>query len=100
MTVHVTLEEAQAKLAELLVRVRDGEEVIIDQDGAAVAVLSPPTPPVATGGPPGPLSGEEPRRPKRKLGAWDHLNLDIDPDIFLERDPELEALMDKPIWPE
>ena len=91
MTIHVTLEEAQAKLAELLVRVRDGEEVVIDQDGAAVAVLSSPTPST---------SGNDRPRARRKLGALDHLNLDIDPDIFLERDLELEALMDKPIDPQ
>ena len=41
MTLHVTLAEAGARLAELVARVREGEEVLIDDDGRTVARLGP-----------------------------------------------------------
>jgi hypothetical protein len=37
---------------------------------------------------------------KRRLGVWEHLNLKIDPELFLRPDPELESAADGPIFPE
>lgn len=41
MTVHVTLAEAARQLAELVARVGEGEEVLIDEGGRTVARLGP-----------------------------------------------------------
>lgn len=43
MTVTVTTQEAQSRFAELLARVREGDaEIIIAENGVAVARLAPP----------------------------------------------------------
>jgi prevent-host-death family protein len=42
MITHVTLPEATANIAQLLDRVRQGEEVIISQSGQPIAHISPP----------------------------------------------------------
>jgi prevent-host-death family protein len=44
MITHVTLPEATAQIAQLLERVRQGEEIIISQDGTAIAHISPAKP--------------------------------------------------------
>ncbi|MEP0916496.1 type II toxin-antitoxin system prevent-host-death family antitoxin [Leptolyngbya sp. DQ-M1] len=41
MITHVTLPEATANIAQLLDRVIQGEEIIISQDGKAIAHISP-----------------------------------------------------------
>ncbi|PLR24906.1 hypothetical protein SGCZBJ_11740 [Caulobacter zeae] len=41
---------------------------------------------------------EEPKA-QRRLGAWEHLKLDLPDDLFIRPDPEIEALMDAPIIP-
>jgi antitoxin (DNA-binding transcriptional repressor) of toxin-antitoxin stability system len=75
----------QSALAELVARMEAGEDVVLTRDGEAVAMVS---------GPP-------PSRPKgpRRLGIWDHLNLNIPAELFTDPDPELEALMEESIWP-
>ena len=89
MTVHVTLAEAARQLAELVARVGEGEEVLIDEGGRTVAVLvaSPAT------------EAKSPAPRKRRLGVWSHLNLDIGDGILLEPDVDLERLAGEPVWP-
>lgn len=77
--------EGQAALAELVARMEAGEDVVLTRDGEAVAVVAPPPP-------------NAPKAPRR-LGIWEHLGLDIPAEVFTDPDPELEALMDEPIWP-
>jgi antitoxin (DNA-binding transcriptional repressor) of toxin-antitoxin stability system len=79
----------QAALAELVAHVRAGEEVILTSDGESVAIVNP-------------LSEPAPVSPKgrRQLGVWEHLNLNIPEDLFIGPDPEIEAEMDNPIFPE
>lgn len=76
---------SQSALAELVACMEAGEDVLLTRDGKTVAVVSPP-PPVALKTP-------------RRLGVWEHLNLNIPAEVFTDPDPELEALMDEPIWP-
>jgi antitoxin (DNA-binding transcriptional repressor) of toxin-antitoxin stability system len=75
----------QPALAKLVAHVRAGEEVVLTSGGETVAIVSPP-PPTASKG-------------RRQLGIWEHLNLNIPAEVFTDPDPELEALMDEPIWP-
>jgi antitoxin (DNA-binding transcriptional repressor) of toxin-antitoxin stability system len=84
MTIRFDIAE-QAALAELVARMEAGEDVLLTRDGETVAVVSPP-PPVEPKG-------------RRRLGVWEHLNLNIPAEVFTDPDPELEALMDEPIWP-
>ncbi|MDB5439507.1 MAG: hypothetical protein JWM33_1934 [Caulobacteraceae bacterium] len=88
MTVHVNIAKAKATLSELVARAEAGEEVVLTRHGKPVANISGRAP--ETG---------QPQR-KRTLGLWDHLGPLEDPYLFNHPDPELEALMDKPIWPE
>lgn len=86
MKTQVNIAEAKAKLSELVARAEAGEEVVIARGGKPAVVLKV-------------VQKPRPKGP-RTLGIWDHLGLKIDDKLFLERDLELEALMDKPIWPE
>ncbi|MBC7667584.1 MAG: hypothetical protein H7236_03780 [Gemmatimonadaceae bacterium] len=78
--------KGQAALAELVACMEAGENVVLTRDGETVAVLNPP-----------PLAAP---KGQRRLGIWDHLNLNIPAEVFTDPDPELEALMEKSIWPE
>jgi len=92
MTIQVNIAEAKAKLSELVARAEKGEEVVIARHGKPIVTLtvkpapSPAQLPLVNG--------------KRQLGIWDHLNLKIDPELFLRPDPELEAAADGPVFPE
>ncbi len=86
MTLHVTLAEAQGRLPELIAKVAEGEEVLIDADGLTVARL-------------GPAPGRPDDAPGRHLGVWAHLGLDIGAETLLESDDELDALMSSPLSP-
>ena len=87
MSTQVNIATAKAKLSELVARAEAGEEVVIARGGKPAVKLTVVHAPA------------EKRQP-RKLGILDHLGLDIDDKLFLERDMELEALMDEPLWPE
>ena len=80
MTVHVTLEEAQAKLAELLEIAANGEIVTIEREGREPLYVTS-------------------RFPKRRLGVWSKYGPLTDPYLFLRPDPELEEAADGPIFP-
>ena len=88
MTIQVNIAEAKAKLSELVARAEKVEEVVIARHGKPIVTLTvKPSPAVTATG-------------KRQLGVWEHLNLKIDPNLFLRPDPELEAAADGPIFPE
>lgn len=89
MTIRVDIKD-QADLAELVARMEAGEEVLLTRDGEAVAMVSAP-----------PETSSLARAPKgpRRLGVWEHLNLNIPAKVFTDPDPELAALMDAPIRP-
>jgi len=76
----------QSALAELVARMEAGEDVLLTRDGETVALVMPPQP--------------TPPKGRRQLGVWEHLNLKLPDDLFIGPDPELEAEMDKPIFPD
>jgi antitoxin (DNA-binding transcriptional repressor) of toxin-antitoxin stability system len=78
----------QAALAELVAHVRAGEEVVLTSDGETVAIVSPPSEPALVA-----------PKGRRKLGLWEHLNLNIPEDLFIGPDPETLAEVDNPIFP-
>lgn len=101
MTLHVTLAEAQDRLAELVARVREGEEVLIDEDGRTVARLGPAP---AEAAPAQPVDGSgdhwRPGQPidlvkhPRGMGVLAHLGPVLDPDEALRPDLELLAAVE------
>jgi prevent-host-death family protein len=84
MTIRMNIAEAKAKLSELVARAEAGEEVIIARDGKPAVTLQP----AAT------------RGKRRVLDVWAHLGPSSDPELFLRPDPELEAIVEKSIFPE
>lgn len=86
MTVQVNIAQAKAKLSELITRAEAGEEVVIARSGKPAVKLT-----VA--------AQHAPVRPPRKLGVWDHLNLDVPDDLFIGPDEETLAAMDEPVFP-
>ncbi|CAN5596076.1 hypothetical protein BH10PSE4_BH10PSE4_22280 [soil metagenome] len=54
------------------------------REGEAVAVATP--------------TKASPKR-QRRLGVWDHLNLDLSEDLFIGPDPETLAAVDGPVFP-
>ncbi|MBU4433102.1 MAG: hypothetical protein KKC14_01660 [Alphaproteobacteria bacterium] len=86
MTIQVDIAKQDA-LAELVAHVRAGEDVELTSDGLTVAIVIKP--PIAP----------EPPKARRQLGLWAHLNLNIPAEVFTDPDPELEALMDDPVFP-
>lgn len=83
MTIQVNIAEAKAKLSELVARAEEGEEVVLARNGEPVVTLHA-------------LKS----RPKvRKLGIWDHLNLNIPRELFIGPDEETLAAMEAPIIP-
>jgi antitoxin (DNA-binding transcriptional repressor) of toxin-antitoxin stability system len=86
MTIQVDIAKQDA-LTEVVAHVRAGEDVELTSDGLTLAVvIKPPIPP-------------EPPKARRQLGLWAHLNLNIPAEVFTDPDPELEALMDDPLFP-
>lgn len=92
MTVHVTLAEAEGRLAELVARVQAGEEVLIDRDGAVVACLGPPPRPASAASKEQRLrqglSIDHTRHPNGR-GVLAHLESFLPPDLFVGSDPEV-----------
>lgn len=86
MTIRVNIAEHEA-LAELVAHVAAGEDVELTSGGETLAVVVKP--PQTLAAPKG----------RRQLGLWEHLNLDIPAEVFTDPDPELEALMDEPVFP-
>jgi prevent-host-death family protein len=84
MAIQVNIAEAKAKLSELVARAEAGEEVVIARHGRPIVALTPKTPP---------QSG------RRRIGVWEHLNLSIPLSAF-DPDPDLEAWLDKSIFPD
>jgi prevent-host-death family protein len=80
----MNIAEAKSKLSELVARAEAGEEVVIARHGkpAVRLVVAEPAP-----------------RRRPRIGAWDHLNIDVPDSVFFEPDRDLEALMDAPIDP-
>jgi hypothetical protein len=87
MTIRVDI-AAQDAMAELVAHLRAGEDVELVSEGDVVAIANPPPPEVRA-----------PRKGRRTLGAWKHLNLNLPDDLFIGPDPEIEAEMDNPIFP-
>jgi len=73
----MNIAEAKSKLSELVARAEAGEEVVIARNGKAVVRLV-----VA--------KSSHPAKQRRSIGLWDHLNLNLDDDVFFKRDLELE----------
>jgi prevent-host-death family protein len=86
MTIQVNIAQAKARLSELVARAEAGEEVIIARYGKPAVTLSP-RPRTQRGG-------------RRILGAWAHLGPLTDPDLFLRPDPEIDAWVDRPMFPD
>ncbi len=83
MTIQIDINEQDAR-DKLLAHLEAGEEVVLTRDGEAVAVATPTKVP--------------PKR-ERRLGVWDHLNLDLPEDLFIGPDPVTLAAVDGPIFP-
>ncbi len=82
----MNIAEAKSKLSELVARAEAGEEVVIARNGKPAARITAVEPQL-----------KEPRR----LGAWEHLNLDIPDSVFFDRDLELEeAVENSRIFPD
>jgi prevent-host-death family protein len=85
MTIQVNIAEAKAKLSELVARAEAGEEVVIARAGKPAVSLTPRLSPQPTG--------------PRRLGVWEHLGLKIPDEVFFGPDPEIEAWLDRSIFP-
>jgi antitoxin (DNA-binding transcriptional repressor) of toxin-antitoxin stability system len=83
MTIQVDI-DAQDARDKLLAYLEAGEEVVLTRHGEAVAVAIPTKVP--------------PKR-ERRLGVWDHLNLDLPEDLFIGPDSETLAAVGGPIFP-
>lgn len=81
----MNIAEAKSKLSELVARAEAGEEVVIARKGKPVVRL---------------VADKPVARRKPRLGAWEHLNIDVPDAVFFDPDPELEELMDAPIDPD
>lgn len=73
----MNIAEAKSKLSELVARAEAGEEVVIARNGKPSVRLQPVEAPT-TG------------KPRRQIGLWDHLGLELDDDLFFKPDLELE----------
>jgi len=72
----MNIREAKAKLSELIRRAEAGEVATIACNGRPVVTLTPAL---------------LPERARRRLGFWDHLDIDLPENLFLEPDPDIEA---------
>lgn len=80
----MNIAEAKSKLSELVARAEAGEEVVIARNGKPAVRLV--------------VAKASPKQPRR-LGVWEHLNINVPDSVFFDPDSELEALMDAPIDP-
>jgi prevent-host-death family protein len=87
MTVQVNIAEAKARLSELVARAEAGEEVVLARNGKPIVTLTP-------------HEAKPPAAARRPIGIWDHLGLRPKDETFFDSDPELEALVERPVWPE
>lgn len=84
MSVIFNVAEAKSKLSELIARAEAGEEVLIARAGKpAVALMVAPAQ----------------KAGRRQPGVWAKYGPPPPADLFLTPDPELEELMDAPIFP-
>lgn len=75
MSTTMNIAEAKAHLSELVARAEAGEEVLIARNGKPAVRITPIEPQ---------------RKAPRRLGAWEHLNLNIPDSVFFDPDPDLE----------
>lgn len=80
----MNIAQAKSKLSELVARAEAGEEVVLTRNGKPAARITAVAP-----------KRKEPRR----LGAWEHLGINVPDSVFFDPDPEIEALMDEPVDP-
>lgn len=82
----MNIAEAKSKLSELVARAEAGEDVVIARNGKPAVRIT---------------AVEPARKQPRRLGAWDHLNLNIPDSVFFDRDLELEeAVENSRIFPD
>lgn len=85
MTIRVDIDEL-ADLAEFLAHVEAGEDLVLMRAGEVVATVN--------------STKTAPDKPRKRVpGVWAKYGPLQDPDLFLRPDPELEAMMDEPIFP-
>ena len=77
-------------LDELLAVIDAGEDMTLIRDGKVIATVNVEKSPEGGGDAP---------KPQRRLGAWEHLKLDLPDDLFIGSDPEIADLMDAPLFP-
>ncbi len=75
----MNIAEAKAHLSELVARAEAGEEVLIARNGKPAVRITPIEPQL---------------KAPRRLGVWEHLNLDIPDSVFFDPDPELERAVE------
>ena len=78
------IHEAKTQLSRLVEAALAGEEVVIARNGKPAVRLV--------------VAKASPKQPRR-LGVWEHLNINVPDSVFFDPDSELEALMDAPIDP-
>lgn len=84
MTIRVDIDAKDAR-DQLLAHLEAGEAVALTRDGEVLAVATPAT--------------EAAPKHRRRLGVWDHLNLDLPEDLFIGPDPDTLAAVDGPTFP-
>lgn len=85
MTIRVNVADL-ADLAELLAHIEAGEDFVLIRDGETLATVN--------------TAKAEPKPERKRVpGAWAKYGQLQDPELFLRPDPELEAMMDAPIFP-
>jgi antitoxin (DNA-binding transcriptional repressor) of toxin-antitoxin stability system len=85
MTIRVNIADL-ADLAELIAHIEAGEDFVLTRDGETLATINTAKVEAKSGR-------------KRVPGAWAKYGELQDPELFLRPDPELEAMMDEPIFP-
>jgi antitoxin (DNA-binding transcriptional repressor) of toxin-antitoxin stability system len=76
-------------LDELLAVIDAGEDMTLTRNGKVIATVNVERS----------AEGLDAPKAQRRLGVWEHLRLDLPADLFIGPDPEIEALMDEPIFP-
>ena len=77
----MNIAEAKSKLSELVARAEAGEEVVIARNGKPSVRLQP-------------IEASPKGKPRRQIGLWDHLGLELDDDLFFKPDLELEEAVE------
>jgi prevent-host-death family protein len=88
VTIQVNIAEAKARLSELVAMAEAGEEVVLARNGKPVVTLSPRK-----------TTTDRAAPGRRPIGLWDHLGARPKDETFFDPDPDLEALVDEPVWP-